>query len=119
MPFLAGLREKAREKIQQKKEEVKTGFQKFQAAEPQRARPITRKAFKSKGIMGNGLFVGNGAGLTGFVPTKRKKKAKKSITVQVDGKNIKITTGKKAKKKRKSKIGSSFDITNVSGGILG
>ncbi len=118
MPFLANIREKAREKLQQKKEQVKTGFQKFQAAEPQRARAITRRTFKSKGIMGNGLFVGNGAGLTGFTPSKRKKKSKKSITVQVDGKSIKITTGKKTKRKKRTQSSQGFDITNITGGIV-
>ncbi len=116
MPFLANIREKAREKLQQKKEQVKTGFQKFQAAEPQRARPISRRTFKSKGIVGNGLFVNNGAGLTGFTPTKRKKKSK-SITVQVDGKSIKITTAKKSKKRRKPRASQGFDITNIQGNI--
>ena len=118
MPFLAGLRTKAREKYEERKEKVKTSFQKYQEAKPQAPQPITKQSMRSRGMITNGIFVGNGAGLTGIAP-KRKKKAKKSITVKIDGQTIKITRGTKSKKRKKHKISSGFDITHVSGGILG
>ena len=117
MPFLAGFKTKAREAYEKKKEEVKTGYQKWQQAEPQRARPVRVSQYKTRGVISNGLFVGNGAGLTGIMPTKRKKKAKKGITVSVNGQTIKITKAKKSKRRRKPRASQGFDITNIQGSI--
>ena len=127
MPFLSGVRKrtkevaeraktKARTAYEEKKEQVKTGYQKWQQAEPQKARTInTRREYRTKGIITNGLFVGNGAGLTGIMP-KKKKKAKKAATVIIRVEGGKATAGARAKR-RKPKARTVYDITNIHGSI--
>jgi len=129
MPFLSSVRKrtkevaeraktKARAAYEEKKEQVKTGYQKWQQAEPQKARVVTRvtrKSTKTRGMVTGGLFVGNGAGLTGIMP-KKKKKAKKAATVIIRVEGGKATAGARAKR-RKPKARTVYDITNIHGSI--
>ena len=116
MPFLAGLKSKARTAYEEKKASAKTSYEKWQQAKPEAPQPITRSTTRQKGMITGGLFTGNGAGLTGTVPLKKKRKSKKAITVKIDGQKIKIVTAKKAKKKKRTT--QNLDITNIHGSLF-